>query len=551
MAKQAFWVTFYSYKGGVGRSTALANVAALLAESGRRVLIIDFDLEAPGLDSFEEFKMPPGSPGMVEYTAEYLRSKRAPPVAEYIHEISLPDRINGKLWLLPAGRKDASYNRQRSSINWSDLYQNQDGALFFENFKADIDEHFQPDYVLVDSRTGLTDVGGICTAHLPSLVVLLFALNEQNLLGIASVAKVLERSESPPQLLPVATPVPNLPRDKKSPIDERFRRAKELLGIEPSLTISYAPHIALRERVYALGDSDGRSILNYQYGQLRDKISEANPGGLDYLIRQAKEAINEFDGERAEAVRRELTSIYSDRSDAWQTIAELNKLLGDPEGYESGLEKALEVDPNNLEAFNKLYGFLKNKRRLTEIIDLVLSLLEHEECLTPQSHNHYLHILGSTYMQDKKPEMAVSPFRRYFEAVDTRNSDAPQRLVAQFNLCEAQRRAGTNLDIGWRRVIETYEATLGASMASTSGGLVIRINRQQAIHIAYALLGKKDKALKLLQEVEKLVRQTPALERIFSVVDYDEINRETFLAQNQMMLEALQLDQLWDGTPLT
>ena len=49
-----FWVTFYSYKGGVGRTMALANVAAILAKQGRRVLLIDFDLEAPGLDAFED-----------------------------------------------------------------------------------------------------------------------------------------------------------------------------------------------------------------------------------------------------------------------------------------------------------------------------------------------------------------------------------------------------------------------------------------------------------------------------------------------------------------
>ena len=47
-----FVTTFYSYKGGVGRTMALANVAALLAEIGRRVLVVDFDLEAPGVPSY-------------------------------------------------------------------------------------------------------------------------------------------------------------------------------------------------------------------------------------------------------------------------------------------------------------------------------------------------------------------------------------------------------------------------------------------------------------------------------------------------------------------
>ena len=45
-------VTFYSFKGGVGRSMALANVAVLLARTGKKVLCVDWDLEAPGLDRY-------------------------------------------------------------------------------------------------------------------------------------------------------------------------------------------------------------------------------------------------------------------------------------------------------------------------------------------------------------------------------------------------------------------------------------------------------------------------------------------------------------------
>src|SRR5947207_7956161 len=45
-------ITFYSYKGGVGRSMALANVAVLLAKWGKKVLVVDWDLEAPGVEHF-------------------------------------------------------------------------------------------------------------------------------------------------------------------------------------------------------------------------------------------------------------------------------------------------------------------------------------------------------------------------------------------------------------------------------------------------------------------------------------------------------------------
>ena len=48
------FTTFYSYKGGVGRTLALANVAWILANHGfepARVLVIDFDLGAPAADT--------------------------------------------------------------------------------------------------------------------------------------------------------------------------------------------------------------------------------------------------------------------------------------------------------------------------------------------------------------------------------------------------------------------------------------------------------------------------------------------------------------------
>lgn len=45
-------ITFYSYKGGVGRSMGLANIAVLLARWEYKVLIVDWDLEAPGLENF-------------------------------------------------------------------------------------------------------------------------------------------------------------------------------------------------------------------------------------------------------------------------------------------------------------------------------------------------------------------------------------------------------------------------------------------------------------------------------------------------------------------
>ena len=67
-------VTFYSFKGGTGRTMALANVAWILAANGERVLIADWDLESPGLHRFFKPFMDPGvaqRPGVVDFIRKY------------------------------------------------------------------------------------------------------------------------------------------------------------------------------------------------------------------------------------------------------------------------------------------------------------------------------------------------------------------------------------------------------------------------------------------------------------------------------------------------
>ena len=72
----------------------------------------------------------------------------------------------------------------------------QDGFLLFEDTKLGWEQEYKPDYVLIDSRTGDTDVRGICTRQLPDAVVLMFTPNEQNLVGLESVVRDIRREET-------------------------------------------------------------------------------------------------------------------------------------------------------------------------------------------------------------------------------------------------------------------------------------------------------------------------------------------------------------------
>ncbi len=195
-------VTFYSFKGGVGRSFLLANVAVTLAGWGYRVLCVDWDLEAPGLDLyFSDFLGDrPGGPGLIELVHKFASNKTPlPDWSAYVRPIGLRS-FAGSLDLMAAGRQDDGYSSLVEAVNWSELYERGLGTFLETVREAWINEY---DIILIDSRTGITDIGGICTIQLPDILVPVLAANWQNLLGIADV---VERAKERRELLPLDRP---------------------------------------------------------------------------------------------------------------------------------------------------------------------------------------------------------------------------------------------------------------------------------------------------------------------------------------------------------
>lgn len=197
-------ITFYSYKGGVGRSMALANVGTLLALRGKKVLLIDCDFEAPGLHRYFPNRVDARatgiSEGMIELLGEArdrLSSKTAPPevvISElldsgrYNHQVFVREPNGGPittLSLMPSGRFDDGYPGRVRTFDWAQFYAGHPN--FFRAFAEGLGQRF--DYVLIDSRTGLTDIGGICTVLLPEKLVLVFTPNEQSMHGALEVGR--------------------------------------------------------------------------------------------------------------------------------------------------------------------------------------------------------------------------------------------------------------------------------------------------------------------------------------------------------------------------
>ncbi|WP_058327799.1 hypothetical protein [Sinorhizobium sp. Sb3] len=200
--------TFYSYKGGSGRSMTLANVAWALATNEEKVLAIDWDLEAPGLHRyFHPFLADPdqsASKGLIDRIWDYVDYLAGQPdrknrfkladCADIVQPLELPVTGGGCLHFIGAGRQDEHYSEKVGGLDWNGLYQRFDGEAFIASLIKWARQHYT--HILIDSRTGVADTAGICTTQLPDALVLCLVYNRQSIEGTAAVARSIRANRS-------------------------------------------------------------------------------------------------------------------------------------------------------------------------------------------------------------------------------------------------------------------------------------------------------------------------------------------------------------------
>jgi len=191
---------------------ALANIAELFFRKNLNVLMIDWDLEAPGLERFfysdTEVRRLQDRPGVLDMILAHKRRLAAPiskddelfeQISKYWNVVRKSDWGN-ELRLITAGKRDGedfdAYANEVRSFDWKDLYDNWAGEVYFEQLR--LQASLSADIVLIDSRTGVTEMGGVCTYHLADSVVMFCAPNDQNLDGTMEMAKRFARDEVEP-----------------------------------------------------------------------------------------------------------------------------------------------------------------------------------------------------------------------------------------------------------------------------------------------------------------------------------------------------------------
>jgi len=199
-----FIITFYSFKGGVGRTTAAALTALKLARLGQRVCLLDFDLEAPGLSSLIPLAKQP-KVGIVDYLLERrIAGEEALPMADYLVRFEDEEitEKEGELWLMPAGKLDQNYLLKLGRLDFQAMTEDFSESVMLYLFQ-DLQKHKEFDYYILDARTGITDIGGLALSGLSHRNVLLFGLGEQNYQGMRFVLGHLQPMLAKENLTPV------------------------------------------------------------------------------------------------------------------------------------------------------------------------------------------------------------------------------------------------------------------------------------------------------------------------------------------------------------
>ncbi len=250
-------ISFYSYKGGVGRTLLAANMAVALAREGK-TLLWDMDVEAPGLHHIHALRNQGTiQTGFFDWLLDWQKNKLRPPGAQDLGQFGklVQPTPFSQLFILPAHGDDADAATLYFGIHWAYLLGGEQPPgrdLFAALFEQLGREGFR--HVLIDTRTGLTDLGGLLAGALPDATVLVGGYGTQNLRGLGKVYQALSRldrsirpSNTDLRLFPVASPIPQDDSDKVAAGKKLWSQALGIPDVASVREIRYDPTLPFSE----------------------------------------------------------------------------------------------------------------------------------------------------------------------------------------------------------------------------------------------------------------------------------------------------------------
>jgi MinD-like ATPase involved in chromosome partitioning or flagellar assembly len=329
-------VSFYSYKGGVGRTTSLITFANYYAyHHQKNVVILDFDFEAPGVINFFDidFVENPKN-GVIEYILDSQASTEALNFNDYYVEVSKKFSGDGSIQIMPAGNifnfeNIESYIEGLARI---DINSAETIVQKIEKLLNTIKKELNPDLILIDSRTGFSDVFGLLSHSISSSVVGFFTNNKQNTPGLEMFLHTMIQNDSPNTLLV------NSQIHHDTQHTSRFKKFKEKVD---EITInmtgdSFSFHSIFIERVALfteIGSSD-EEIEDYIYF-IKNKISNTSyKDFFDALIQSLPNKTTLHIGNTADTIKNNISTIELKKELLFKLQENLPELYADNIQYD-------------------------------------------------------------------------------------------------------------------------------------------------------------------------------------------------------------------------
>ncbi|NET44357.1 KGGVGR-motif variant AAA ATPase [Okeania sp. SIO2B3] len=197
-------VSFFSFKGGVGRTTTLVATALTLARHGHRIAIVDLDLESPGLSTVFSSASEESIPGVIDYLLEKnIQSKnwKLRTHLKLVNEPKLLGDTGESLSLLGAGSVDDNYLEKLARLDFQNLLNANNQLLeTWQNMFKELNAVGKLDFILLDTRTGFHDLGGLAIADLSHAAVIFGTQSRQSWKGLTHVIRRLARPLAPEPL---------------------------------------------------------------------------------------------------------------------------------------------------------------------------------------------------------------------------------------------------------------------------------------------------------------------------------------------------------------
>ena len=246
-------VSFYSYKGGVGRTIAMIQTAYNLVKAGKKVLLLDLDIEAPSLhnifsdivnDEFAGVQY-----GVIEYLYQSIvQGKKDIHIDDNMYCTIPVENVDGLMYLMPALKKmDKKYVYQIGRLQTEKI---QDKNVFHDIFD-EIRKNLEIDYILIDTRAGFNQWGSLSLLTLSNQVIFLAYPNDENVEGLNIAFEMMDNIGKSKYAVAMSKVVAS--DDGKSKSDTLFEKLN--ISQDSIISIYYNQKIALSNR-YPIPDKD-------------------------------------------------------------------------------------------------------------------------------------------------------------------------------------------------------------------------------------------------------------------------------------------------------